>query len=147
LQTADHAEQAARRIAQPDQRARALANIATVRAQAKDHTRARRLAAEAEQLADTVADHFFREPVLAAVAAALARVGQHSEAEALARSLTIPDTRATALAEVAIASFGIGVSARLGIADLTAERRYHQASNIPNSPDLHVHHSPDPLRP
>ena len=101
----DRAERIARSAADPDEQARALAEVAMAAAGAGDYDRARELAANAEQIARSITnpDEQARD-----LATAVALVGDYDRAERIARSAADPDEQARALAEVAMAAAGAG---------------------------------------
>ncbi|MEU6556044.1 hypothetical protein ABZ915_38205, partial [Streptomyces sp. NPDC046915] len=90
----NRAEQLARALTDPWERARTLAGVAGAVAAAGDHDRA-------EQIARTITDPSERARALAAVAGAVAAAGDHDRAEQIALATTDPSERAQALAAVA----------------------------------------------
>ncbi|MFI9602752.1 hypothetical protein ACIHCX_23380 [Streptomyces sp. NPDC052043] len=97
----NRAEQIARAITHPGQRALALAGVVGAVAAAGDHVRARELATDTEQIAQALASPYERALALAGVAGAVAAAGDHEHAKQIAQTLTNPDQRARALAGVA----------------------------------------------
>ncbi|GLW29020.1 hypothetical protein Areg01_19600 [Actinoplanes regularis] len=93
----DRAEQIARSGPDPYQRVEVLTALAV----SGDHDRARRLAADAEQIARSIADSYWRDQALSEVAPALAAAGDRDRAEQIARALTDTGMRESTLTEVA----------------------------------------------
>ena len=97
------AEQLARYIPGLYERAEALTGVAGAAA-AGDFDHARRLAADAEQLARNIHSQLAHTRALAGAARAAAATGDFDHAEQIARSIPGPDEQAEALAEVAAAA-------------------------------------------
>ncbi|WP_330186355.1 hypothetical protein KZZ52_16475 [Dactylosporangium sp. AC04546] len=101
-QAGDHAEAeaASRTITDPDRLAQLLTELATTVAAAGDRDRAAALAEEAEATARTITNRAAQDDVLAALATAVAEAGDHDQATAIARTITTPDRRTRALADL-----------------------------------------------
>ena len=102
-----HAERLANKLAEPDARAAALADVAAVIAESGDHTQAIRLAADAEKLLNEAAQAteshplWYRSHTVCGLARTQAAAGQASTARALAMTLSQPDDQVACLIGVA----------------------------------------------
>jgi hypothetical protein len=99
---------AARALSGEASRGLVLARIAMAAGQARRHQEAADIAAEAETAARPIASEESRESVLAEVAGAWAAAGQYEKALAIARSVTSPELKGRALAQIAETSTQAG---------------------------------------